>query len=291
MKTIAANLYGARDGNRTRTTAIHESADFKCATHCRGTPQTRMDIGLLFAHTVREMPVLHRFGQKIPSSLAAKFGAVLLLAALTACGGGGGGSASPVSAPAVPQIAACIAVQSVRIQLFGDSTGDGALSELQANMDVKFGAGAVQITSRARPGTTGWQLLSGTDGLNQPWPYSVNADIVVMNHGINDQQHSETKDAYAYILGKLSVAPAIVMFETMLPVKGVADDFAETMRQVAKQKGIDLIDASAYARSVTDWYDKYIIDNVHPNPGGYAAIVDTVMFQAVMPVVAKLKCQ
>ena len=90
----------------------------------------------------------------------------------------------------------------VRIQLFGDSTQwgydgktDRAVPQppaavLQSAMDARFGAGAVIVTERAVPGTSAAQLLAGTDGRNRPWPQEVDADIVVVNHALNDcDQH------------------------------------------------------------------------------------------------------
>jgi hypothetical protein len=81
------------------------------------------------------------------------------------------------------------------------------------------------------------QLASGTDGLNLPWPSSIRADIVVINHGINDMTHYRDLDRYRRSLSELAAAPAVVVFETPHVVRyWNVSPFADVMRSVAAER-------------------------------------------------------
>ena len=220
---------------------------------------------------------------------------------LSACGGGGGDPASPQCTPRV-----------ARIQLFGDSTlwgydgaaGNGSRAAiypelaLQQIVDARFGVGAVVVSTRAVSGTLTTNLLEGTDGLNKPWPGSVDADIVVLNYGINDKYTGMTPAQYQANLRLLAVAPARVVFQTPLPVwsthypEYLSTSYAPEMRAVAAELKIPLADAGAYALSTPNWNSPaWAPDSVHPNSTGYRAIVTDVLAPTLMPSIAALRCQ
>jgi len=231
--------------------------------------------------------------------------AAALCLMLAACGGGGS-SGAPVSAP-VSQAPKCTPVAVVRIQLFGDSTMvgvDGATfttaanapsAALQTAMDRAFGMGAVTIQMRAVSGSNSTQLMAGTDGENQPWPGSVDAHIIVVNHGINDARFTSI-DTYKADLLAFAKAGPITFLETPLPdapnAYGTWDvtAFAQAMRDVAAQSGANLIDTNAYFLALPNW-QSYLPDGVHPSNEGYGLITANKLIPAVMPAVAKLLCQ
>lgn len=214
---------------------------------------------------------------------------------LTACGGGGGSSA-PVTAAPAPSVC-----KPVRIQLFGDSTQwgwDSATKErailnptfaLQQAMDQRFGYGKVTVENRAVEATTSQMLIDGTDRMNKPWPQSVDADIVVINHGINDYFFKTPMERYKANLRAFTKAPAIVVFETHLPPFHDQSDYDDAMRQVAAELHMPLIDSGAYFYSIPNW-EQYDPDLVHPTSEGYALIVRNAKMPILTSIIANMKC-
>lgn len=219
----------------------------------------------------------------------------LVAALLTACGGGGS------SEPAQQQTKA--ACKPVRIQLFGDSTQWGYLAEgggvrasvypelaLQQAMNERFGIGAVEVSTRAVSGTNSRMLVEGTDGLNKPWPQSVDADIIVINHGINDVAYKINVETYKNNLRTFAIAPALVVFETPLPVSTATVSYDDAMREVAAEVKAPLIDSRKYVQSLPDWW-QYALDGVHATSEGYSAIARNAKFPVLAPIVANLICK
>lgn len=227
--------------------------------------------------------------------------ASLLCLAITACGGGGGDVTPPVT-----QQAACVP-KTVRIQLFGDSTMYGYDSftqaqampspaqDLQALMDLRFGLGAVVVEVRAVSGTTSAQLLAGTDGLNQPWPQSVHADLVVINHGINDQDpiKGEPIDQYEANLRELvKKSPAPVIFETpndAPPGNLRYGAYAQRMEDVAASLGLPVADTFNYVHTVPNW-ETYFNDGAHPGAAMYGLIVKNSLAPVIEAKIVVLRC-
>lgn len=186
--------------------------------------------------------------------LLAAFAALLL----TACGGGG--SAEPSPTPT--------AAESASIQLFGDSTMVLAAPAWQARW--------ANVTLSAKGGSTSAQLIDGTDGVNAPWPQSVTARYVVINHGLNDgyKHHGRimlTIDEYKAHLRTLAVAPgATVIFQTPLPSTRVGRDmapYAQAMREVAAERGLRVIDVYDCFQGLGDW-QSHLRDQTHPDAVG-----------------------
>jgi lysophospholipase L1-like esterase len=185
-------------------------------------------------------------------------------------------------------------IHSARIQLFGDSTQEGfdgatkRLAEwtpgrvLQARLDQEFGAGVAFVSSRAMQGTTAVELVAGEDKRNPPWPQSVDANVVVVNHGINDMTHHGDLAAYRAALRTLAKAPAKVIFETPNVVKWHdLGPFAQAMREVAAEAGVPLADVYAYTSALPDWRTR-IPDWAHPSSLLYVEIVQNVLAPAVI---------
>jgi lysophospholipase L1-like esterase len=224
--------------------------------------------------------------------------AIILATTLTACGGGGGSTASAPPPQTSPVVTVCA---PTRIQLFGDSTqygidGTDRVSRaalypelaLQKAMDQAYGYGKVIVSTRAVPATTSTDLFNGTDGLNKSWPQSVDADIVVMNHGTNDDLKNTGIEQYKANLRILARAPAIVVFETHIPDFHRDNGYADAMRQVATELHMPLIDTNAYAKSMPSW-DQYVPDYVHPNSDGYSLIARNVKMPVLTSIVNNLR--
>lgn len=205
------------------------------------------------------------------------------LLALFLLGCGGGEAQSCGSAPIV-------------IQLFGDSTMVGwsaaqpqgnPAADLQAYLDRRFGAGRTRVEARAVSGTTATQLVAGTDGLNKPWPQSVAADVLVVNHGINDMQARDLV-GYRAALQSLARGPAVVIFETQNATwQWDGSAYAQAMRDVAAANGLKIADTFAFTQDkrqlLSDW--------AHPTAQLYAMISAATVQPAVGAAVAAMRCQ
>jgi len=230
--------------------------------------------------------------------------ALFVLPYLVACGGGGGGeSASETSADAAA--VACVPKTPVRIQLFGDSTMRGYTAEtdsiaehnppalLQAALDSYFGQGTTLVTVRAVSGTTAKQLLNGTDGLNSPWPGDVSADIVIINHGINDMTHDRDVPSYFAALRGLAAntGGSRLIFETPnIVAENDMTGYVKAMKDTAKEFGLPVADTYAYTSTLPDWHAA-LSDWAHPKDATYVNIVKYSLAPAVIPEVAPLLCR
>lgn len=220
----------------------------------------------------------------------------LLFSAIVLAGCGGGGDAPPPTLPCEPK-------STVRVQLYGDSTQEGYVGAtgvvadrspvklMQSAMDHRFGPGVVSVESRAVQGTTAVELVAGLDGRNLPWPGSLVADVVVVNHGINDMTHHGDTTAYMAALETIAGSGARVVFETPNIVKSYdVAPWAETMRSVAARHGAALADVYAYTASLHDW-PALIPDWAHPSAQLYAMISADVLVPAVAAAVRAEMCQ
>jgi lysophospholipase L1-like esterase len=228
----------------------------------------------------------------------------LLLGVLVACGG----SSDPVATDptviaavkpkvGVPAFPPRCTPKVVTVQLVGDSTQfgvDGATYTigylrateppdvvLQQILDARFGAGSTIVTN------------SGVSGSSTQWPpgiLAVNADVTVVNFGIND---SYTVPIEAYKSTLRILYPTI--YETpnpvdrdFAPLAGV-EAYAQAMRDVAAEMHVPVADVMAYAL-VHDWRSKEP-DLIHPSNAFYREIVTNVLAPVVIQQVAnKLHC-
>ena len=189
---------------------------------------------------------------------------------------------------------------AVRIQLFGDSTQFGLdgrtgravpqppMALLQDAMDARFGAGTVVVTERAVSGTTSGQLLDGTDGRNRPWPQEVDADIVVVNHALNDSNHHVPLDVYARQLRQLHAT----VYETpnAITVPWPAAPYAAAMREVAASLHAPVADVDAWMHAQPGW-PALLADGLHPTQDGYREIVLKVLMPTLEPLVVAAQRQ
>lgn len=177
------------------------------------------------------------------------------------------------------------------IQLFGDSTFDAELGA-SPYWIARWGS---RVTNRAVGGTNSRELRAGIDGKNLPWPGSVAADVVVINHGLRDG-YTPYEWAYTplpeYIANLRHFADnangAKVIFQTPLPSTIPArdmTDYAQAMRDVAEEKGLDVIDVFACFKTLPN-YASHLPDGTHPDEAGKVK-----MTECAAPLVERFSCR
>ncbi len=218
--------------------------------------------------------------------------ALLTLAMFVLLAACGGGSADD---PLI-KVEACMPKKNITVQLFGDSTQLGAGASpgfkpaqlLQANLDLRFGAGEIQVIDSSVGGTTTLMALNGTNGMAM-WPVGVRGDIVVVNWGVNDSTDYPVADFKDYVRRLTGVT----IFETPNPIEpsmGNDDAYAQAMREVAAERRIQVADAHAAVLSMPGWQTKFSDGFHHPNDEMYAAIVANALAPAVAAQVLELLC-
>lgn len=203
-----------------------------------------------------------------------ELGILAALLLLAACGGGG--------APAQ--------LNRRTLQLFGDST----MRNMAPDFLAIFGE---RVEPRGVGSTTSGDLIAGTDGRNLPWPQSVTADVVLMNHALNDTNPAPLGtpiDQYRANLRRLADAPAIVVFVTPNPLREYnpltgADpvrvaQYAQAMREVAAETRTPLIDVHTYCLRQPDLAER-LADNVHPDAELRSRIVRDCLLPGLAPFV------
>ena len=152
---------------------------------------------------------------------------------------------------------------------------------------------SLAITTRSVENTSSQQLLLGTDGVNQAWPNDIEADIVVINHGMIDAKNGVNIADYKSNLRALRnglrrdqtvVWQTPTLVNRSLPttdwsLTGTNDVaiYAEAMRAVAKEYNDILADAAA----IQSWTSYLGTNGVYPTQAGYAKLVNEVLAPAV----------
>lgn len=173
--------------------------------------------------------------------------------------------------------------QATPVQFFGDSTQVQAFEYLRDHFPGS--------TLRAVGGTRSDMLLGGTDGLNRPWPASVAAPVVVINHGMNDARPwaKVPLETYRANLRRLAKASALVVFETPNPSTYPGRDtapYAQAMREVAAEVGAPVIDVHACFQTLPEWRAA-LYDQVHPNDRGLRHIADVCVAPRLREIMAR----
>lgn len=214
---------------------------------------------------------------------------------LAGCGGGDEPPAAtppttlPTQAPPIPGCTPRV----VSVAIEGDSTNyaiDGAKDlslgweaaraehspgvELQADMDAKFGPGAVVVTNYAVPGTT---------AAESPW---LHADVIIENYGLNDMARGVPLADYAASI--MTIGATIV--ETQIPT-AYNDPTEVGYVNTVRGLGIQVADVYSYVQSLPNWrsyYPKQV--SVHVSDQLYKMITDNVLAPMVAKQVAPLRC-
>ncbi len=158
----------------------------------------------------------------------------------------------------------------------------------------------VAITTRSVGDSTSSDLLLGTDGANAKWPDNIDAEIVIINHGMRDAAAGTPVADYRSNLDKLrqGLDPDVaVIWVLPAPVNaavrtriGLPDprlkwtatnninEYRRAMLSVANSRG----DYVADPAQVANWASYLYIDGIHPDQEGYRKLVEQVLGPSLM---------
>ena len=143
------------------------------------------------------------------------------------------------------------------------------------------------ITTRSQGNSTSGDLLNGTDGVNEAWPDAIEANIVVINHGLNDAKFGipvlEYKNNLIALRQGLRADQKMIWQTPIFNYYWNTEPYAIAMRQVAAIYG-DLI-ADAYELNSV-WVGS-MPDGIHPRQLGYLNIVDICLSPKVNAAILK----
>lgn len=144
----------------------------------------------------------------------------------------------------------------------------------------------LDINNRAVGNTASGDLLNGSDGVNSTWPDNVTANIVVINHGLQDAKANVDIETYKENLIALRQGIAnnqIMVWQTPAPALTVnTAPYADAMIQVANQFN-DLV---ADTRKITNWTNE-LPDGEYPRQLGYARWIDLVLSEKINSAILK----
>jgi lysophospholipase L1-like esterase len=234
---------------------------------------------------------------------------------LCACGGGGGGDSAastqsntlagnanptahtpsandaPSAETPAEQASTQKPVQALTIDYYGDSTiwgyGSGSGTRVATPAPATFAAALPNsarhtVRNEGVNASDACQLLNGHDGKHPAWDTqmaSSNADVVIINHAINDQWRMDV-GTYKSCLTSLAVKAEAhgkkVIFETPNPTRDAGANslgvYVNAMKAVAAQQGAPVIDQYNYLLSYLNGQSPYTIcpDGLHPSDAVYA---------------------
>jgi hypothetical protein len=165
------------------------------------------------------------------------------------------------------------------------------------NQDVNMA-----ITTRSVGGSSSFDILFG-DGANGRWPDSIDADIVILNHGLYDARNNTDITNYKQNLTQLRLSlPRKIKIIWVLPTatnndltneNSVPDPRVEWNRQNRLQLYINAMREVAIANGdyiadttkLMNW-NKYLnIDPIFPDQDGYRALVEEVLAPTIKNVI------
>lgn len=122
-------------------------------------------------------------------------------------------------------------------------------------------------------------------GRNRPWPREVDADIIVVNHALNDSNEHVPLATYERQLAALH--PTVFETPNAITVDWPAPPYVATMRKVAARQHAPVADVDAWMRARPDWKSLLSDDGLHPTQAGYREIVLKVLMPTLEPLVAR----
>jgi len=203
---------------------------------------------------------------------------------LTACGGGGETNAPDTASIQVPQV----------IEISGDSTahGNGAtVSEWTPPYLLRAAFPSIVVVDTSLSGSTSSDRITGEVVRGQgtrfkPFPNGVVGTVYLTNWGVNDAAYGTPLADYKANLRKIGSVPGAI-FMTPVPSTNVDDSpYAQAMREVAVEIGVDLIDVNAYVLGLANWR-VLEADGTHPGDALYRMIYA----QVVVPEVTRVLCR
>ena len=200
-----------------------------------------------------------------------------------------------------------LAIDIIRIDLFGDDLmfgrdpdqeppipGVGSLNDFTARIPtpphelikVFLPQFQLEINNRAVGNTASGNLLNGSDGVNSAWPDNINANIIVINHGLHDAKANVDIETYKNNLIALRQgvnSGQILVWQTPAPALTVnTAPYADAMIQVANQFN-DLV---ADTRKILNWTNE-LPDGEYPRQLGYARWIDLVLSEKINSAILK----
>ena len=220
---------------------------------------------------------------------------LLLILTLAACGGGGDSNPSqgtpqnPGGGPAPGQGGNPEPPTSEIIEYYGDSTIWGLKSHTN---DEQVAKPAPQAFAEALPrtpttytvrnegvsNTSACQLRNGTDGRHDNWEEQMKtsqADVVIINHAINDLRQGESITTYRTCLRDLAVLATQnrkrVMFDTPNTITAPSglESYVQSMKAVAGENSVQIIDQYQYLLSRYADPSQIVPDGLHPTDAVY----------------------
>ena len=141
-------------------------------------------------------------------------------------------------------------------------------------------------------GTSACELRNGTDGKHAEWGEQMaasTANVVIVNHAINDLRKRESLDRYRSCLREIAVLAKQrgkrVIFETPNPITAESGlgSYVQAMKDVAAQNNVQVIDQYQYLLGRYSDPSEITPDGLHPSDavyiqkGQYAASVYTTL--------------
>lgn len=117
----------------------------------------------------------------------------------------------------------------------------------------------VSVTTRSREYSTSGQLLAGTDGVNAAWPDDIEADIIIINHGLMDARFGTSLTQYKQNLTDLRNrvrADQTVIWMTPTPI----DTANAKIDWTLSGGSVDIAAYAAAMRSVAAVYGDIVAD-------------------------------
>lgn len=200
---------------------------------------------------------------------------------------------NPADAPSIEQAARNNPgkpLQALVIDYYGDSTiwgyESGTGAQVGTPAPAAFAAALANpsrytVRNEGVNSSDACQLLNGADGRHQAWDTQMansNANVVIINHAINDQWRMDVNRYKACLTSLASKAKAHgkkVVFETPNPTRDAGPDslgiYVNAMKAVAAQEGAPVIDQYSHLLSYLNGRSVYTIvpDGLHPTAEAY----------------------
>lgn len=136
------------------------------------------------------------------------------------------------------------------------------------------------VTTRSVGGSTSGNLLLGTDGANGVWPDNIEANIIVINHGLNDAKENvnvaDYKNNLIELRDKIN-SDQIMVWQT--PTVNYYYDvapYAQAMKEVAAMYNDIVADTGLFS----NWLGE-LPDGIHPRQLGYSRLIDRIVAPAI----------
>lgn len=144
----------------------------------------------------------------------------------------------------------------------------------------------LSVNNRAVGNTASGNLLNGTDGFNNAWPDNIQANIIVVNHGLYDAKNNVSIQDYKNNLIALRQGltdQQIMIWQTPAEALTVnTAPYASAMIEVAQQ----FDDLVADTRKIKNWTSE-LPDGEFPRQFGYSRLIEIVLSDRINHAILK----